>query len=217
MSITPCPLCKSNEARFFYHAFNREYHRCSNCFLVFVPSEYYTAQTKENNSLNTDFKVSKKFRKVGEKQYFTLLTNPVLKRASEGAMGLDFNCGESSKVEDIFKKNGKLVKVYDEDHKPNKIVLEDSYDFITVIHQIETYKNPREKFDQFYELLSAQGSILALWTTPLEDLSSFNSWPFIKQPHHINFFHEDTFKWIAKKYNYEIEFLGDGIVIFTQN
>lgn len=216
MSIVPCPLCRSEEARYFYHAFSREYHRCSNCFLVFVPEEFYSSQITKLSTNTSHYKSSAKFRKVGAKQYFTLLTNQVLKRAPEGAIGLDYNCGEFSKVKDLFSKNGKLIKIYDQEYHNNEILLEDRYDFITVIHQIETYQNPREKFDLFYKLLSHQKSVLAIWATPLRDLSSFNSWPFMKQSHHINFFHEDTFHWIAKKYNYQCEILSDGIVIFTQ-
>lgn len=212
MEIQNCPLCHSHEARYFYRNFNREYHRCSNCFLVFVPAEFHV---KNQANLHTDYKKTKKFRQVGEGQYFALLTNQVLKRTPEGAIGLDYKCGKESKVAELFTKNGKLVKCFDLEYKNDPTLLTDIYDFITVIHQIETYANPREEFDRLYELLSAQG-VLALMTTPLMDLSSFNSWPFIKEAHHISFFSPDTFEWIAKKYHYHCEVQSDGIVLFTQ-
>lgn len=210
-----CPLCRSQEARYFYQAFEREYHRCSNCFLVFVPQEFHLPKHDHIEFRHTDFEQSKKFRQSGKNQYFTLLTNQVLKKCDKGAIGLDFNCGEKSFVSDIFSQNGKLIKLYDEKVKRDETILEDIYDFITVVHQIETYQNPREYFDKFYELLAADG-ILAIMCTPLCDLSMFNSWKFMRSPHHVAFYHLDTFEWIAKKYNYKLEIFSETVVIFSQ-
>lgn len=214
MRLENCPLCYSNEARFFHHGHSKNYLRCSECHLVFM-SEEDLPKSKEVNQNYSNFSEVKKFRKLGLEKYIGLIINQVLTKIEVGSIGLDYGSGEVSMVQKILSKNGQFVKVFDKTFHPNKELLNDIYDYITLIHQIETYENPREKFDQFYELLAANG-VLAIMCTPLEDLSSFNSWRFLKENHHIRFYSEETFKWIAKKYRYDLEILSDGIIIFTQ-
>ena len=96
---------------------------------------------------------------------------------------------------------------------PNKDVFLKKYKFITCSEVVEHFFNPYEEFDKINNLLD-YNSWFGVMTTFLPKDEMFEDWYYRKDPTHVVFYNEQTFKYIGFQRNWKVIFPSENIVIF---
>ena len=207
-----CPLCLNNDISFFCEDKKRVYRRCRQCLLVFVEDKFILSAEDEKaiydlheNDVNDQ----------GYRKFLSRLVNPLLERLSPGSSGLDFGCGPGPALAEMMKEAGHKMSLYDLYYYPDQSTLEQKYDFITSTEVVEHIKDSQKLFDTFDTLLNDKGT-LGLMTKLVIDQNAFSKWHYKNDQTHIRFFSEETFLWIAKKYEMKVNFFNKDVIIFEK-
>lgn len=209
----PCPLCHAaapfwlQESRRRMPA--RNYHRCANCSLVFVPAAFHldAAAERAEYDLHRNDPLDEGYRR-----FLGRLVAPLCRRLPAGAAGLDFGCGPGPVLQQLLQERGFACAAYDPYYQPDNAALEARYAFITCTEVVEHFAQPRASFDLLHTLLES-GGILAIMTRRPGDAAAFAIWHYSRDPTHIAFYALETFDWIASHYGLCVEVLADDIVL----
>ena len=207
-----CPLCGANSAQDFHQDKKRSYLRCDICKLVFVPSRFHLSQLDEKAEYDLH---ENDLDDQGYQQFLSHLTLPLLDRVAPNSSGLDFGCGPDSALPRLIESAGHQVALYDKYYMPDRSVLLDRYDFITVTEVVEHLKAPLEIFEQLWDMLKPKGT-LGIMTKLVIDQDRFTRWHYKNDPTHICFFCETTFKWLADRLGAKLEFIGSDVIFLTK-
>ena len=205
-----CPLCHSSSFVDFSEEKRRKYLRCSNCHLVYVPKEFHLSSIEEkaeydlhDNSVND----------TGYRKFLSRIFEPMTKKISSDARGLEFGCGPGPALAEMFKEAGYSIELYDLYFHPNENAFANKYDFITSTEVVEHLRAPKEVLNRLWSLLNVN-AWLGLMTKLVIDQESFKNWHYKNDQTHICFFSKKTFEWLASKLNAKLEFHGkDGILL----
>ncbi|HDP94356.1 MAG TPA: class I SAM-dependent methyltransferase [Candidatus Aminicenantes bacterium] len=206
-----CPVCGDGETGFYWRDQAREYVRCGECGLVFVPPRYYlsAAEEKKRYDLHENSPENE-----GYVRFLKKLFDPVMGRLAPGAAGLDFGSGPGPVLAKMFRTAGFDMTLYDVFYAPDTAALEKSYDFITVCETAEHLHHPGRDLTLLYRLLRP-GGMLAVMTKPVVPVEQFETWHYRKDETHVCFFAPETFQWLAERWGAKLEILPDGVVIFS--
>lgn len=207
-----CPLCHTKTFDRFAHDKRRDYMRCPNCLLVFVPESMHLTAEQEKAEYD------KHQNTLDDKGYLNFLSRtyePLIKQLTPKLAGLDFGCGPAPALAEELKKHGHSVALYDRYYFPDDAVLSQHYDFITCTEVIEHLAKPEQTLNQLKHLLKPNG-ILAIMTKRVIDQYRFQNWHYKNDPTHICFYSEHTFAWIAQHWVFELEII-DQDVVFLHN
>lgn len=180
---------------------NISYNFCANCLFIsknYSPTDEISLKTynNHNNSLS-DLKYVKYF---DDYLNYSLISN-----IDKSSRGLDFGSGPSPVLSQIFKRDyGISVDIYDLFYSKEEVYINKKYDFITSTEVIEHIKNPKVIFEFANKYLKTGGilSLMTLFAPKNQD--EFYRWWYIRDLTHISFFSFETFKYLAKMYNYQI-------------
>lgn len=207
-----CPVCGSEENRFYWEDRWREYLRCGECGLVFVPPGFYLSveEEKKRYDLHRNGPEDK-----GYIRFLRRLFDPVVERLRPRAKGLDFGSGPAPVLAELFREAGFPMTLYDVFYAPDPAALEKTYDFITVCETAEHLYHPGRDLERLYRLLKP-GGILAVMTQPVVAAEQFENWHYRKDETHVCFFAPRTFEWLANKWGAEVEILPENVTIFRK-
>ncbi len=208
-----CPLCGCSYTDSWHQDKHREYVKCRECELVFVPPVWHLSSEDEQayydlHDNNVD--------DPGYRRFLSRVYQPVAERVNTCAKGLDFGCGPGPALATMFMEAGHCMSVYDLYYADNPEVLETSYDFITCTEVAEHLANPGEVLTRLVNMLRP-GGVLGVMTKLVKDQEAFSRWHYIRDPTHITFFSEKTFRWFAWQSRCDIEFIGSDVILFTRN
>ncbi len=263
-----CPLCGSCNAAHFHQDKRRDYFRCVECFLVFVPKHQHLSAElekseydKHENQLNDPGYLSFLSRlaiplltELGYQalgiafnnsaassadiiELSRLSSNDSLKQASikttENAPkfksiikpeelelkgieleGLDFGCGPGPALAHELERLGFFMNLYDLYYQPDTTPLNRQYDFVTCTEVIEHFNHPAKPVEQLFSLVKESG-VLAIMTKLVIDQERFKSWHYKNDLTHVSFFSQQTFLWLADKYNCDVTFVDKDVIFFT--
>ena len=135
-------------------------------------------------------------------------------------MGLDFGCGPSPVLAEMFAEAGFAMKVFDLYYANNPDVIDvekhgESYDFITTTEVVEHLVDPRTVLNNLLALLR-HGGMLGIMTKQVGDRDSFKNWHYIRDRTHISFFSRETFEWLAARTGCRVEFVGADVVLLRK-
>ena len=82
-----CPLCDCRDVAHYHEDARRDYLRCCNCALVFVPPAFYLDRRAEQAEYDLH---QNAINDVGYRQFLSRLAIPLLQRLPDAARGLDF-------------------------------------------------------------------------------------------------------------------------------
>ena len=207
-----CPLCHSSEIRFYLEDHFRKYHQCDVCQLVFAePASYLeSAEEKSRYDLHNNDPSDLNYRKFLSRAF-----DPVKARISDQACGLDFGAGPGPTLSLMFEESGHEMKIYDLFYANFPELLKpESYDFVTCTEVIEHVQDPHTVIPMLLGLLKGQGP-LAFMTKLCLGKDHFENWHYKKDPTHICFYSKETFEFIAEKYQCDLEFFGDDVILLT--
>ena len=207
-----CPLCLSVENTFFHRDKQREYLRCRQCALVFVPPKSHLSRADEksyyelhqNSPLDSGYRI-----------FLERLSKPLLEQIKPGSQGLDFGSGPGPTLSLMLEEAGHRVGLYDPFYAPDEAVFTRQYDFIASSEVVEHLQAPGRELTRLWALLKP-GGVLAIMTKRVLDEAAFAHWHYKNDPTHIVFFSEQTFHWLGKQWQVDAVFHGADVVLFNK-
>jgi SAM-dependent methyltransferase len=207
-----CPLCGAARALPFAAVAGRRYFRCGGCGLVFMAAEDRPEASAELAHYGTHENDPADARYRG---FLARLAEPLAARLAADAEGLDYGCGPGPALARMLEERGFRMAVYDPFFAPDAAVLERSYDFVTCTETAEHFFDPAEEFARLDGLLRP-GGWLGVMTEPLDDARDFAGWRYARDPTHVCFYAEETLRWIAERFGWEMEVRARGVVLFRK-
>jgi 2-polyprenyl-3-methyl-5-hydroxy-6-metoxy-1,4-benzoquinol methylase len=211
MTTTNCPLCGSRDSKHFYSDKRADYYGCDTCELIFVPSEFWLAASEEK--LEYDLH-NNDVEDLGYRKFLNRLAAPLLQWLEPASHGLDFGCGPGPALAAMLNEAGHKVELYDPFYANDPEKLTQCYDFITSTEVFEHLQQPRQVLEKLLSILNTGGT-LAIMTQLAYGQEEFKTWRYKSDKTHIIFFSKNTFEWIARQYDLQLEFVNDN-VIFLQ-
>ena len=135
-------------------------------------------------------------RDPGYRRFLARLAQPLLQRLAPGSRGLDYGCGPGPALAAMLGEEGHRVALYDPFFYPDPAPLAESYDFITCSEAAEHFHQPAAEFRRLAAMLRP-GAWLALMTCFQTDDHAFPAWHYHRDPTHVVFYREFTFRFIA--------------------
>lgn len=207
-----CPLCAAADTRSYHLEERGEYLHCNRCALVFLhPSRRPTPLTEVLRYLEHENHV----RDRDYAQFLRRLADPVRARLSPGAVGLDFGCGPAPALAEILTASGCPTAAYDPLFRPDEALLAHGYDFVTCSEVLEHLHQPDRTFELFRRLLP-RGGLLGVMTRFHDDAQTpFGEWWYRRDPTHVCFYQEETMRWVARRYGWQLELPVADVALFS--
>lgn len=185
-----CPLCLSSESEIFDQDKMRSYLKCTGCDLIFVPrdslitpsaeKERYEAHQNEENESYTN--------------YLNKTVSAIRPHLKEASSGLDFGCGRTHILENLFRKAGIPVKSYDLFFHPHEEFLFEQFDFIILSEVIEHLRDPRSIMLNLTKNLHPGGQFFIKTKLRPESPAEFSKWFYKRDATHVQFFNDRSLK-----------------------
>ena len=140
----------------------------------------------------------------GYRRFLARLATPLIERIAPGSRGLDYGCGPGPALAAMLREAGHAVALYDPFFHPDPAPLAAHYDFITCTEVAEHFRNPADEFDRFGRMLEP-GGWLAVMTCFQTDDERFAAWHYRRDPTHVVFYREETFRVIASQRGWSCE------------
>ena len=143
---------------------------------------------------------------IKDKNYQDFLSNlyrPLKLKVKKNSYGLDYGCGNGPALAYMLCSDGYILDLYDPYFYPNVAIFKKKYDFITCSEVVEHFQDPVSEFDKINSILKKNG-ILAVMTRLYNSRINFINWHYRRDPTHVIFYSNNTFKYIAKLFNWSL-------------
>lgn len=178
------------------------YWRCQQCMATFLDPSQLPHRSVEH----AQYRLHR--NEVSDVQYRKFLGRvalPLLERLPAGLSGLDYGCGPGPALAAMLIEAGHRMAVYDPLFFNDPKLLDNPYDFITCTEVVEHFHHAFDEFAQFDRLLKP-GGWLAVMTMFQTDDAAFAGWHYRRDPTHVVFYREMTFRTIAGRHGWRCEF-----------
>jgi SAM-dependent methyltransferase len=207
----PCPLCASGAIADQLRDDSLLYLKCSQCALIFLHPSGYLSPEQE---LQRYLLHQNSGDDPGYLRHLRRLAAPMLERTRTGSAGLDFGCGPTKVMAQILDAGGRQTASYDPYFYPNRGLLAARYDFITCSEVLEHVHDPAALFELFHTLLH-DGGTAGFMTAFAPPPPEFAGWRYRRDPTHVCFYGEQTFRWISARLGWKLAIPEKGVAIFT--
>ncbi|WP_375258455.1 class I SAM-dependent methyltransferase [Citreimonas sp.] len=196
-ALPACPVCGAASAPFVTLG-GRAYFRCPTCAARFLDPAHHPAPADERaHYLHHENDVhDPRYRR-----FLSKLADPLLARLAPGARGLDYGCGPGPALAAMLREAGHAVALYDPAFAPDPAPLATSYDFVTCTEVAEHFHRPADEFARLRALVRP-GGWLAVMTCFQTDDARFADWHYRKDPTHVVFYREETFRHLARAWGW---------------
>lgn len=192
-SASSCPVCAATTVRPLLTVDARAYWRCERCEATWLaPSQLPAPEGERAEYLRHENSPAD----AGYRRFLDKLAAPLLARLAPRSTGLDYGCGPGPTLAAMLREAGHAVALYDPFFEPDETVLRRSYDFITCTEVVEHFHRPAEEFARLDALLRP-GGWLGVMTCFQTDDARFASWHYRRDPTHVVFYREHTFRHLA--------------------
>ena len=208
-----CPLCQGKDFDDFYRDRYRDYFRCWRCQLVIVPPVQFLSleEEKARYDLHQNSSDDPAYR-----QFLNRLFLPINENLAESSCGLDFGSGPGPTLSVMFEEAGHSVRLFDLFYAPDISVFNQQYDFVTISEVAEHLHDPQKELNRLWGCLK-QGGCLGIMTKLVIDQKAFAAWHYKDDPTHVSFFSKTTFEWLARKWQADLTFVHQDVMIFKKN
>lgn len=228
----PCILCGHSETAHFHTDKKRDYYRCVECQLVFVPPAQHltTEQEKaeydkhENNLLDQGYLTF--LSRVAIPLLSTLKLEQLIpdfghplspsRPLIDTLKGMEFGCGPGPALGTELRRLGLNVAFYDLYYFNEPALLNQQYDFVTCTEVVEHFNSPNKDLPELLHL-AKPGGIIALMTKLVIDQARFSNWHYKNDPTHVAFFSEETFNWVGHHYGFDVDILRADVILLTKH
>ena len=205
-----CKVCRNSNPDLFLKLEELVYWRCNTCEAKFLDPKNYVSRNYEKKHY---LKHNNSTSDINYKNFLLRLIEPMKDKILTNQVGLDYGCGFAPVLANILKSRGFKIELYDPFFFPNKDVLLKKYKFITCSEVVEHFFNPYEEFDKINDLLD-NNSWFGVMTAFLPKDELFENWYYRRDPTHVVFYQEQTFKHIGFQRNWKVVFPSENIVLF---
>jgi SAM-dependent methyltransferase len=161
------------------------------------PSSYLSPQeSKARYLLHNNYKEDERYT-----TFLSELAKPCMNFLVADSKSLDYGCGHTKVMQDIFNKEGFNMDSYDPVFYPD--IKNKKYDLITCNEVMEHFYEPMEDLNKIYNLLNKKG-ILGIGLSLFNSDTNFNDWHYIKDPTHVSLYSFKTLAYIIQKFQFEI-------------
>lgn len=190
LSIPVCCVCREDLVGRFAAVEGRDYWRCSSCEAVFL-------EASQRMSLEAEHACYRQHRNFPDdpayRTFLSQLAGPLIEALPDGQEGLDYGCGPGPALAAMLEEAGHRMCLYDPLFFPRAASLERSYDFIVCTEAAEHFHDPFGEFERLVSLLRP-GGCLAVMTRFLREEQDFAGWYYRREPTHVVFYREATFR-----------------------
>lgn len=190
-----CRLCGGASYGAGSDARGRELYRCPQCEYVYVSKSFFLKPEEEkrrytfhNNSIDDG----------GYVTFLKRLLLPLETFLKRGDVVLDYGSGPAPVFAELLRQKGFYVQTYDLFFSP-QFLDEGAYDAITSIEVFEHFHNPAKELKIIFSLIE-HGGFLGIMTERYNTSTDFKTWYYTKDPTHVGFFSDQTFRWMESKY-----------------
>lgn len=188
-----CPACRDDDTRAFATVGSRDYRRCGRCAATYLDPRQYPSPDEERA-------VYERHRNdpgdPGYRRFLARLAGPLLARLAPGSSGLDYGCGPGPALAAMLREAGHAVALYDPFFHPDPAPLSQVYDFVACTETAEHFHRPADEFDRLGALLRPGGWLAVMTCFQTED-AAFAGWHYRRDPTHVVFYREETFRRLA--------------------
>lgn len=210
--MNQCRLCGQAACTPFATVDGRRYLRCARCRLTFLSQE----QLPDRNVEKAQYDLHENDPDdTGYRRFLDRLAEPLGRHLERGARGLDFGCGPGPALARMLTGRGFATAVYDPIYAADERVLNRGYDFVTCTEVLEHLHWPAREWARFATLVRP-GGWLGLMTRWLTDDHHFPRWHYRRDPTHVCFWKPETFRWLAERDGWEVEFMDNPVVLLRR-
>jgi hypothetical protein len=210
-----CPLCHGSNTPPFFEDAIREYLKCADCDLVFVPRVHRLGRTEEKAEYD---KHENDPDDPGYRRFLSRLVEPLAQRLSPKRSGLDFGSGPGPTLPLMMAECGHACAIHDPFYDPHPEVFEQTWDFITATEVVEHLFEPGPELERLWAILKPGGT-LGIMTKLVRDKDvkdAFSTWHYKNDPTHVCFFSRQTFEWLAKRLDAGLEIIGADVIVLSK-
>lgn len=213
-----CPVCLAAVCRPFVCLQERQYWRCPHCEATLLDAAHWpdAQQEQAEYRLHRNAVEDPRYRR-----FLARLASPLLQRLADNRLapsplsGLDYGCGPAPALAAMLTEAGHRMAVYDPLFFDDPGVLQARYDFITCTEVAEHFRAPQAEFLRLDRLLRP-GGWLALMTRFQTDDAAFAGWHYRRDPTHIVFYREHTFRVVAAQRGWRCEWPCANVVLMAK-
>lgn len=207
-----CPLCDGTETEPFLKVSDGRYYRCGTCDLRFLdPGDRPSSEVEYRHYLKHENHVDDpRYRK-----FLSKLSAPLIERLDRTTRGLDYGCGPGPALAAVLREAGHEMALFDPFFAPDAAALEACYDFVTCTETVEHFHRPKEEFELLRGLVRAGGWLTIMTCFQTRD-AAFADWHYRKDPTHVAFFRESTFRNIARRFGWECQIPCKDVVLMRK-
>lgn len=207
-----CPVCGAVDVRPFMQVDGRAYLRCLACEATFVPPAQRPAAAVER----AEYELHRNDPSdPGYRRFLDRLAGPLLARLAPASAGLDYGCGPGPALADMLCAAGHRMTLYDPFFAPDRAALARTYDFVTCTEVAEHFHDPAGEFAHLDGLLRP-GGWLAVMTCFQTDDVRFAHWHYRRDPTHVVFYREATFRVLARRFGWQCEVPRKNVVLMRK-
>lgn len=208
-----CPLCGGVQREDFHRDQRRDYFRCLECGLVYVPSSQRLTPAEEKSEYDLH---ENDPHDPGYRRFLSRVFEPLTQAVAPPAWGLDFGCGPGPALPLMLEEAGYEVSLYDIFYAPDaSVFLPGAYDFITATEVFEHLFEPGQEIARLWTLLRS-GGVLAVMTKRVIDREAFANWHYKNDPTHVVFFSEQSFHWLARRLDARLQLVGKDVALLEK-
>jgi len=207
-----CPVCLGRHSRWFAAPQGRTYWRCGRCEATFMDPASWPDRAAEVAEYRLHVNA---VDDPGYRQFLGRLAEPLLARLAPGSEGLDYGCGPGPALAAMLREAGHAVALYDPLFFDDPQVLQRPYDFVSCSEVVEHFHRPAQEFERLDGLLRP-GAWLGVMTGFLGDGVDFERWHYRRDPTHVVFYREQTFRWLAQRHGWHCELAGAHVALMRK-
>lgn len=205
----PCPVCRAPEPREFQCIDGRRYRRCDACEASFLNPRHRLPAAAEHAHYRTHRNDP---NDPAYRRFLARLAGPLLERVDPASHGLDYGCGPGPALAAMLREAGHHVALYDPFFHHDPVALQRTYDFVTCTEVAEHFHRPADEFDRLGRLLRPGGRLAAMTCFQTDD-ARFAGWHYRRDPTHVVFYREATFRVIARQRGWTCEIPAKDVAI----
>ena len=208
-----CRICLGDRAQPFMRVEKRDYWRCPDCAATFLDEAQFPDRQTEHKRylLHNNDPHDPQYR-----SFLNKLAQLLLPKLQPGARGLDFGCGPGPALGLMLTEMGYQITFYDPFFQPDTSVLNARYDFIICTEAAEHFHQPAREFAQLDAMLEPGGWLGIMTCFQTDDLR-FANWHYRRDPTHVVFYREETFRYIAGQFGWHCEIPAKDVVLMQES
>lgn len=202
--MTNCPVCGSHSSQEIDRDKFRSFEQCGECELIYVPRAALISPTEEHQRYQHHQNLD---GDEGYRIYLSEIQKSCSALLKPGMQGLDFGCGATTMLAELFTQRNFPTISYDLYFYPEIQYQNRTYDFIILSEVLEHLREPMTVMRQLSGLLNAGGKIFVK-TKFQPRLDQFKNWFYKRDITHVQFFNDKSFTKMAD----ELGLNFDGII-----